>query len=68
MFYNDDGGDGFKALDGLVLFWFKDMFLPTWVFCLFVLILGQICLGEAVESGSRGTEGDYPAFLLITSV
>lgn len=32
MFYNDDGGDGFKALDGLVLFWFKDTFLPTWVF------------------------------------
>lgn len=29
--------------------------------------LGQICLGEAVQSGSRGT-GDYPAFLLITSV
>ena len=37
-------------------------------FFLFVLFLGQICLGEAVESGSRGTEGDYPAFLLITSV
>ena len=35
MFYNDDDGDRFKALDGLVLFWFKDMFLPTWVFFFF---------------------------------
>ena len=66
MFYNDDDGDRFKALDGLVLFWFKDMFLPTWVFCC-CFCFCQICLGEAVQSGSRGTE-DYPAFLLITSV
>ena len=36
-------------------------------FCCF-LFLGQICLEEAVESGSRGTEGDHPTFLLITSV
>ena len=35
MFYNDEDGDSFKALNGLVLFWFKDMFLPTWVFLLF---------------------------------
>ena len=39
-------------------------------FCLhgFFFFFCQICLGEAVQSGSRGTEGDYPAFLLITSV
>lgn len=65
MFYNDEDGDSFKALDGLVLFWFKDVFAYMGFFFFF---LGQICLEEVVESGSRGTEGDHPAFLLITSV
>lgn len=38
-------------------------------FCLhWGFLKGQIWLREAVESGSRGTEGEYPAFLLITSV
>lgn len=44
MFYNDEDGDSFKALDGLVLFWFKDVF----AYMGFFFFLGQISALEEV--------------------
>ena len=63
MMTGGGGGGGIKAQDSVILFWLKDLLSPT-----LSILKRSVLDGRRVENGSRRTEREYPAFLLITSV